>query len=106
MRERLGATVTQAPGAPVTAATRLAVALGRQEAEALGRDAVGAEHVLLGLPRPGSGPVAERLVAAGVTPERARAAVVALNGDGEAGFGGRRIARLGPTPRCRAALEA
>ena len=32
--------------------------------------------------------------------------MLALNGDGEAGGGGRRISRLGPTPRCRAALEA
>jgi ATP-dependent Clp protease ATP-binding subunit ClpA len=104
MRERLAATANGAAAAPVTAATRLAVALGRQEAEALRRDAVGTEHVLLGITRLGTGPAAEALAAAGVTPERAREAVVSLNGDGEAGAatGG---GRLGPTPRCRAALE-
>ena len=106
MRERLaGAATTGAAGAPVTAATRLAVALGRQEAEAQRRDAVGTEHVLLGLTRLGSGPTAEALAAAGVTPERARAAVAALNGDGEAGVATAGGGRLGPTPRCRAALE-
>ena len=104
MRERLAATASGAAAAPVTAATRLAVALGRQEAEALRRDAVGTEHVLLGITRLGSGPAAELLAKAGVTPERARAAVASLNGSGEAGVGDGG-ARLGPTPRCRAALE-
>src|SRR3954454_14917352 len=85
MRERLAASVPGASAAPVTAATRLAVALGRQEAEALRRDAVGTEHVLLGITRLGAGPAAELLAAAGVTPERARAAVTALHGDREAG---------------------
>jgi hypothetical protein len=105
MRERLAATANGAAAAPVTAATRLAVALGRQEAEALRRDAVGTEHVLLGITRLGAGPAAELLAAAGVTPERARAAVASLNGDGEAGTANGVIGRLGPTPRCRAALE-
>ena len=105
MRERLAATANGAAAAPVTAATRLAVALGRQEAEALRRDAVGTEHVLLGITRLGTGPAVDALTAAGVTPERARAAVVSMNGDGEAGPAVSATGRLGPTPRCRAALE-
>ena len=63
MRERLAATANGAAAAPVTAATRLAAALGKQEAEALRRDAVGTEHVLLGITRLGTGPAAEVLAA-------------------------------------------
>src|SRR3954452_21696538 len=71
MKERLAAAGNGAAAAPVTAATRLAVALGKQEAEALRRDAVGTEHILLGITRLGTGPAAEALAKAGVTPERA-----------------------------------
>src|SRR3954452_5657981 len=67
MRERLAGSVPGASAGPVTAATRLAVAPGRQEAEALRRDAVGTEHVLLGITRLGSGPAADALAAAGGT---------------------------------------
>jgi hypothetical protein len=105
MRERLATTATAGVGPPVTAATRLAVTLGKQEAEALRRDAVGTEHVLLGISRLGAGPAAEALASAGVTIERARATVAALNGDGEAGAASGGGSRLPPTPRCRAALE-
>src|SRR5207253_1054530 len=85
MRERLAVRATATHGSPVAAQARLAVALGKQEAEALRRAAVGTEHVLLGLTRLGSGPAADALASAGVTPERARAAVTSLNGDSEAG---------------------
>src|SRR4051795_9771428 len=68
MKERLAAAGNGAAAAPVTAATRLAVALGKQEAEALRRDAVGTEHILLGITRLGTGPAAEALGAGGGAP--------------------------------------
>src|SRR4051812_22119011 len=68
MKERLAAAGNGAAAAPVTAATRLAVALGKQEAEALRRDAGGTQHVPLRLTPLDPRPAAEAPAAAGVTP--------------------------------------
>jgi ATP-dependent Clp protease ATP-binding subunit ClpC len=75
-------------------AARQCIVLTQEEARRLGHAEIGAEHLLLGIAR-----VAEPLVGADV--QRLRAAVVAVDGVGDAAPGG----MLQFTPEARAALD-
>jgi ATP-dependent Clp protease ATP-binding subunit ClpC len=62
---------------------RQAVAFATDEARALGHDAVGTEHLLLGLLRDEGAVAAQALDALGVTLDEARSTVVAIDGRGD-----------------------
>jgi hypothetical protein len=89
----------------MAAPARLAIRFARQEAEAAGADAVGTQHVLLGLARLPGAPVAERLARLGATPDAARDAVAALGPEPEPRGPAKANGRPPVTPRCRAALQ-
>lgn len=69
------APATSAGRVLITSEARAAVDLARAEASALGAARVGSEHLLLGILRSGDQRAAGALTAAGVTLDRARAAV-------------------------------
>ncbi len=84
-----------------TAGAETALRLAQESAAELGHSYVGTEHLLLGIAREGQGPGARVLMAAGLSAEALRAALVRLVGLGMAGG----LPTQGLTPRCRQGLE-
>ena len=65
------------PQVGLAASAKEAIELAVDEARALDHHYVGTEHLLLGLLRQGSNPVADEFVARGITLQRTRGAIVA-----------------------------
>lgn len=95
----------------VTGQARAAVGFGREEARAAGSEVVGAEHLLLGVLRAASGPIATALRTSGVSLNAARRRLQATPAEVEAEIAtgaadtAAAAGRTGVTPFARACLE-